>query len=418
MQSQTRNLMYIDMAYTVSAIKKRKHEDFFHARHLGGYFKNVWGVHPLSDVARGNESSKINFTRLSPRQLIIEGVAETMPWPRVLIPLNFLVSQFQLIRLLIRLIRKHDISVVHATDPYYGGVVGLCLKIFCGKPLVISVWGNYDDLYSENGLLAMPRLFRWRFLEKICERIIFFSANLVVGGNWDIVRFVLNNGARKHETVMLPTSIHMHKCHFTDPCRRVGWEKVFSKFDIPLNQSYLLCIGRVIFEKHADDALKAMKVAIDQDPSIIGIFAGEGSMRKELEDLAASWGLKDKIKFIGNVDQETISKLIPKCIVLSPLTGMALIEAGLGGASIVAYDRDWQSDFIVNGVNGFIVKYRDYKEMGKKALQLVQNHELRSKFSLEILETALAYSDLDKIFKNQQDAYEKMFAKFDTRAER
>lgn len=411
-KNRPRSLLYIDMAYTVSRIKARKHEDFFHARHAGGYFRKIWGVHPLSDIGGGNDTSRIQFTRLSPRQLIVEGVAESMPWSRIFIPLNFLVSQLFLLVLLVRLVRKHNISAIHATDPYYGGLLGLCLKIFCQKPLIISIWANYDDIYRETGALAMPRLFRWRFLEKICERVIFYSADLVMGGNKDMVRFALNKGARRHKTVMLPTSIHMHKCHFVDISLRTGWQKAFKQHDIPFGQSYLMCIGRLIPEKHSDDALKAMKIAIEQDSSVMGIFAGEGSLRKELENLVGSWGLKNRIKFLGNIDQETLSQLIPQCIILSPLTGMGLVEAGLGGSPVVAYDRDWQADFIHDGINGFIVKFRDYEEMGKKALQLVQDQELRCRFSSEILKTALAYADLDKIYKNQQDAYEKMFKKF------
>jgi glycosyltransferase involved in cell wall biosynthesis len=411
-QNQTRSLLYIDMAYTVSRIKARKHEDFFHARHAGGYFKKVWGVHPLSDVGGGNDTSQIQFTRLSPRQLIIEGVAENMLWPRIFIPLNFLISQLFLLVLLVRLVRKHDISAIHATDPYYGGLLGLCLKIICRKPLVISIWGNYDDVYIETGALAMPRLFRWRGLEKICERVLFFAADLVIGGNKDMVRFALNNGARKQDCVELPTSIHMHQCHFVDPKDRVGWQEAFNHLNIPLGKSYLLYVGRLISLKHVDDAVKAMKIVIEHNVSTIGIMAGEGTMREELEQYVDSAGLKNKIIFLGNVDQKTLSKLFPKCITLSPLTGMALVEAGLGGSPVVAYDRDWQADFIQDEVNGFIVKFRDYEEMGKKALQLVQDQELRCRFSSEILKTALDFADLDKIFKNQGEMYEKMFENF------
>jgi glycosyltransferase involved in cell wall biosynthesis len=415
MINRVRTLMYIDMSYTVSVVRARKHEDYFHARHLGGYFKRVWGVHPLSDVAKGNETSQIQLTRISPRQLVIEGVSESMPWPRFLIPLNFIVSQLKLFFVLIRLIRKHKISVIVATDPLYAGLLGLCLKLFCRKPLVVSIYSNNDDLYKETGAVAMPRLFRWRFLEKICERLIFFSANLVLGCNKDNLSFALNNGAREEDARVFPTSVHMQKCHFVEPSLRTGWRKVFEQLDIPFDQTYLMHVGRLISLKHPDDALRAMKIAIEKDSSIMGIFAGDGCLRKELEDLVDSWGLKTRVKFLGNVDQEALSQIIPQCIILSPLTGMALIEAGLGGAPIVAYDRDWQAEFIKDNVNGFIVPFRDFEEMANKALQLVQDQELQSKFSSEVLKTALDLADLNKVFKNQQDVYEEMFEKINAR---
>jgi glycosyltransferase involved in cell wall biosynthesis len=137
----------------------------------------------------------------------------------------------------------------------------------------------------------------------------------------------------------------------------------------------------------------------------MGIFAGDGYLRKELEGLVESWGLKNRIKFLGNIDQESLSQMIPQCIILSPLTGMAFIEAGLGGAPIVAYDRDWQAEFIKDNVNGFIVPFRDHNEIASKAHHLVQDQELRRRFSSEVLKTALNLADLDKVFKNQQDVY-------------
>jgi glycosyltransferase involved in cell wall biosynthesis len=416
MPNPSRNLLYIDTAYTVSVIRARKHQDFYHARHLGGYFKRVWGVHPLSDIAKGNETCQIKLTRISPRQLIIEGIAESMPWPRFLIPLNFLVSQSKLLFVLIRLIRKHSISAIVATDPYYVALLGLCLKLFCRKPLVVSIYGNYDDIYKETGTVAMPRLFRWRFLEKICERLIFFSANLVLGCNQDHVCFALSNGAREEDTKIFPTSVHMQKCHFVDPSLRTAWKKFFEQFEIPFGHTYLLYVGRLFQRKYPEDVVRAMKIAIDKDPSVIGLLAGDGPMRQELEQLVASFGLDQKIIFLGNIDQEALSQMLPQCIILSPLTGMALIEAGLAGAPIVAYDRDWQAEFIKDNVSGFIVPFRDYDEMGNKALQLVQDQGLRRRFSSEILKTALDLADLDKVFKNQQDIYEEMFEKFYARA--
>ena len=56
----------------------------------GGYFDHVWGVHPIADVA-GKESREIEIIHFTDRQTILEGVAQSLPLPRLLLPLNFLV---------------------------------------------------------------------------------------------------------------------------------------------------------------------------------------------------------------------------------------------------------------------------------------------------------------------------------------
>jgi glycosyltransferase involved in cell wall biosynthesis len=409
MKSSEKSLLYIDMAYTLEVIKAKKHQQFFEARHSGGYFRNIWAVHPLSDIASGNKSSKIKLLRFSPRQLVIEGVAEVMSWPRALLPLNFVISQLSLLLLLRRLIKRHDISAVVATGPLYSGLLGLCLKMVCRKPLSIFIYANADELYSATGALSMPRLFPWRFLEKLITRLVLSNADLVVGGNSNNLQHALNYCSKETASAVFPNSIYMHKSHLIDPNSRFGGEEILSRLQVPLNRSYLLFVGRLLKLKHPEDAIKAMKFVVEKDPSVIGIIAGDGPMREELENLVYSLGLTENVIFIGHVDQEILSLIIPKCITLSPLSGMALIECGLGGSPVVAYNRDWQADFINDGINGFVVDFRDHEEMGRRALNILRDHDLRGYFSSKIRVDALAYSDLEKLQAHEHQVFEKMF---------
>jgi len=117
----TRRLMFIDMAYTYAVVKAKGHEQFLNARHSGGYFDFVCGVHPLADVT-GKKSRDIEIIDFTPRQLLVEGVAFAKPWPRFLNPLNFIVSQAILVRLLARMIRRNRyhwfFALIHSTADF------------------------------------------------------------------------------------------------------------------------------------------------------------------------------------------------------------------------------------------------------------------------------------------------------------
>src|SRR5690606_8604852 len=143
-------LLYIDMAYTVEMVRQKRHLQFFEMRHSGGYFSRVWGLHPLADAA-GKKSRNIEFVEFSERQTVVEGVAGMLGLPKALMPLDFLYSQWRLMRRLKRLIVEERIGMISATDAYYSGLVGVILKRMTGRPLAVAVYANQDDLYAATG---------------------------------------------------------------------------------------------------------------------------------------------------------------------------------------------------------------------------------------------------------------------------
>jgi glycosyltransferase involved in cell wall biosynthesis len=183
---------------------------------------------------------------------------------------------------------------------------------------------------------------------------------------------------------------------------------VFASLGLPPGREYLLSVARLLKVKLVEDALKAMVVAIKRDPVVIGVFAGDGPLREQLEAMVAAENLNDRIFFLGNVSQERLSKLIPHCITLSPLTGLALMEAGLGGSPTVAYDIEWQSEFIQDGVNGYLVPARDHAAMADKALTILHDNEVRARFAGAIRQSALDFTDPVKLAANEKAAFDRV----------
>jgi glycosyltransferase involved in cell wall biosynthesis len=394
------------MAYTVENVRKKKHEEFFEARHSGGYFDRVWGVHPLADVA-GQEGREVKFIRFSRDQLVIEGRAEVFPLPRFLLPFNFLASQIWLIHRLVRLIRKRAISMIMATDNYYSGLFGLALSRVTGKPLAVGIFGNPDELYEATGALMMPRLFRYRRVEQLVARIVLSNADLVFAANRNNLRFGVLNGARQR-TAILPNSKFMEPVHLVEPTLRPSPETVLARLRVPSGKPLMLYLGRLLPLKHPDDAVRAMARVIEHRPDAIGLLAGAGAMRSELENLVEELGMTDRIRLVGLLDHNDLYRLIPHVITLSPLTGLALIECGLGGSPIVAYDRDWQAEFVDDGKSGFVVPFRNHGAMAARTLELVENPSLAAKFSQAIRTRALEFTDKQRLFDFEHKVFESL----------
>jgi glycosyltransferase involved in cell wall biosynthesis len=406
--SPERSILYIAGEYRAAEVRAKGHQHNFEARHASGYFDRVWSVHPTADLV-GAPKNRIQLIRFTPRQLVVEGVSELFRLPRILRPLNILLSQASLLMVMRRLVRKHDISVIAATDPFLSGLLALALSRMTGKPLVIRNGGNYEELYREAGALAMPRLFPSYRLQNMIARFVLRRADLVAGNNRNNLGWAIANGARKH-TAIIPISGNIQRIHMRPPEERTRGRETFEKLGLPFGVLALIYVGRLLKLKQPDDALRAMALVMAQEPSVIGILAGDGPMRAELEELAASLGVSERIFFTGQTTQEDLSEIIPFCITVTPLTGLSLIECGLGGSPPVGYDRDWQPEFIEDGINGFIVPDHDYRAMAERLLRIVRDPDLKRRLSKAIRERALRQMDPDEVRRLEKEAFDKVLA--------
>jgi glycosyltransferase involved in cell wall biosynthesis len=87
---------------------------------------------------------------------------------------------------------------------------------------------------------------------------------------------------------------------------------------------------------------------------------------------------------------------------------MALVESGLGGSPAVAYDADWQAEFVEDGVNGYIVPMWDYRQMGEKALSLVRDEGLYARMSSAMREIARRRADRNEIAKLEREIFSRV----------
>ena len=412
-----KSLLMIDMCYPLELVTARNLEQFFHARHSGGYFGKVWGLHPMADRVRRIRPREIEFIPFSGTQTVIEGAAELYDWPRFLMPLNLLASQARLLRVIVRLVKDEKISAIGTMDPFYTGLFGLILKKICKRPLIVHVIANYDDLYEADGSLAMPQLLRFRWVEKKLARIVYSRADLVAAGTPTLVGYAVRNGAKPEKVSFFPLSKSINPLHFTAPNARADPTAALARLGLPPAEHYLLTVSRLLPIKKVEDALRAMKAVMDEEPSVVGVFAGEGPQRAELEELATSLGIRDRTFFLGAVDQQTLSEIIPRCISVAPMPGMTLFECALGGSPTISYNRDALIAALVrDGDTGFLVDFEDHVTLGKKTLELVRDRELRERLGARIREHALSYTDLDAVYSHEREAFDRMFASVQRRA--
>lgn len=414
-REESRRLLYVDMAYTLRIVHQRHHEDYWLARHSEGYFPLVWGIHPFADVPDQEVRRRTRVVRFSRGQVAIEGTTQSLPLPRWLLPVNFVISQIRLLYGITRHARRRGVSAVFANDPLYSGLFGLALAQRLRVPLIVFVPAQFDEIYEATGTLGSPRIFRFRRVEQAVMRRVFSRSDMVFAPADNLAEFARNYGAREEAISRLSHGKYIASCHLSDPASRGSADEVLRTYGIPKAANYLIHVARLIPLKHPEDALRAMKIVLDAEPDTIGIMAGKGELSNALRAEARELGIADRVIFCGLIDQLSLSRLIPHCITLSPFTGMALIECSLGGSPVVTYDRDWQPEFVQHGHSGYVVPYLDWKSMGEKAIEIIRNPELRQRFSLAGRSRALKFVDKDRNRAKEHAAFDAMYRRFDGR---
>jgi glycosyltransferase involved in cell wall biosynthesis len=124
------------------------------------------------------------------------------------------------------------------------------------------------------------------------------------------------------------------------------------------SDSYVLSVGRLEAVKRIDLAIRAMAHA---PGGISLLIAGTGTCRADFERLANSLGVTDRVRFLGEVTDDEIVDLYAGAlgVIFPPYDedyGYVTIEAFLAGKPVITTtDAGGPTEFVVDGVNGFVV---------------------------------------------------------------
>lgn len=120
---------------------------------------------------------------------------------------------------------------------------------------------------------------------------------------------------------------------------------------------YVLSVGRIESVKRVDLLVRAMPHV---DKPIRLVVAGEGTQRANVEQLAESIGVIDRVSFLGTADDEKLIELYAGALaaLYPPFDedfGYVTLEAFLSRKPVITCsDSGGPTEFVVNGSNGFV----------------------------------------------------------------
>ena len=210
------------------------------------------------------------------------------------------------------------------------------------KPVVVGWFGGYYDTAK------------------------FKNCAYLVGVTKDIVAHMVKGGVAENRARFIPT--------FPDISAAPPIDR--ATLATPRNAKVLLALSRLHPKKGLDTLLNALKNL----PDCIVWLAGDGPLRRELENLAKKLGVLDRVRFLGwRTDRAALLRAADICVLPSRYEpfGTVILEAWAAGTPLVACASAGPAAHVENEINGLLTPVDDAQALAIAIRRTLKDDDLR-----------------------------------------
>jgi len=155
--------------------------------------------------------------------------------------------------------------------------------------------------------------------------------------------------------------------------------------------------------KGHDVMVRAMALVRDRVPAAQWLVVGDGSLRRDIERLAAAHGVRDAIRLCGTVSDEDRDKLLDRAHVFAMPSrvpangggdgfGIVYLEAGVHALPVIAGRSGGALDAVIDGTTGLLVDPTDHVQVGDAISHLLIDRSSATRMGAAGSEHARAFA--------------------------
>lgn len=237
----------------------------------------------------------------------------------------------------------------------YGRVAARLAKV----PVVVVAEMAVDLWKGPNDRWVDRRLSTW------CDRL--------VGNSHAVVDFYRRLGVPEDRLAMIYSGVENEEPPLIEP------DAVRAEFGFPAGAPLVLFAGRLAEQKRVGDLLKALDLLQHVQPDARTLIAGEGPLRRQLEQTATAYRLSERVRFLGHRDD--IPRLLAAANLLvlpSSYEGLpnVVLEAMRYRKPVVATSAPGTTEVVVDGETGLLVPIGDQVRLTRAIRDIIRDPEL------------------------------------------
>jgi L-malate glycosyltransferase len=263
-----------------------------------------------------------------------------------------------------RLLRagRYDVINTHFVLPT--GPVGDALARFADVPNILSLHGG--DLYDPSKWLSP---YRHPYLRAWVRRLL-RRADLVVGQSRNTLENMRRFYTPEIQGVQIPLGIR----------RPQAGAALRSHYGCQESDVLLVTVGRLVARKGLPQLITMM--AALKDAKVRLLIVGIGPQEQLLKEEVNKRHLARQILFLGYVGEAEKFRILQMCDFYVSTSqhegfGLVFLEAMACGLPIVCYDHGGQTDFLRDGLTGYLIPLADTGLFKERCRQLINDLPLR-----------------------------------------
>jgi glycosyltransferase involved in cell wall biosynthesis len=297
-----------------------------------------------------------------------------------------------------RIMEDFQPDIIHIQDhfPLSKAVVAVNKKLkipimgtnhFMPENFTVLLRGEYSKKWAEG--------FLWKGFSKVFNQVSLVTTPTETGAR--LIRPRL-----KPEVVAVSSGISLETFKPSGDNRLV-----MEKYLIP-HKPILLYVGRLDPEKHMEEILHAVKMAVKKiDFSFV--IVGKGTSKTSLEKLALELGISNNVLFTGYVPDADLPSFyqFSRCFIIASiaeLLSLGTLQAMACGLPVVAVNAGALSELVKDKVNGYLFAEGDVEAIANHIVDILSNDERYRKMSEKSLEQAQRH-DIHRTLESFEELY-------------
>ena len=174
------------------------------------------------------------------------------------------------------------------------------------------------------------------------------------------------------------------------------------------DRSVVLLVGRIVPHKGIEYLIEASRSV----PDATFLIAGSGTLLDSMKRLAADLGVRDRVRFLGQVAQEALPHVYAACdvFVLPSVSrleafGIVALEAMATAKPVVVADIPGVREVIEDGREGLLAEPVNPADLAAKINRLLRDPSLRTEMGRRAREKVVSMYSLDKVTDQVENVY-------------
>jgi len=263
---------------------------------------------------------------------------------------------------LARIIRNWQPDIVHS-HMVHANILARIVRPLVRVPVLVCTAHNID----EKGRKGSGRLreLLYRLTDPLCD----LTTQVSQAG---LERYVRIGAVPRHKIRYIPNGVDTERFK-PNPEDRIKVQK-----ELGVDGFIWLAVGRFDPQKDYSNMLQAFARVIHKHPDTVLLIAGDGPLKKTMENMARELGIEKQVKFLGiRRDIPQLMNAADAYVMSSSWEGMpiVLLEASATGLPIVATDVGGNREVVLDGVTGFLVPPRNPEALAQAMLRMMDLSE-------------------------------------------